>query len=555
MAFGGQAADEAFFKQDEADQAAKAEATDQGPPSLLQRFGRAVGNVTHSMLDGAIHEAEQWGIAAKHVGQDVLAGGATALKNTMDTVDAVGRNPNPNDPSNLPTPVWDHAKQALLDFRDAVQVKDPNLIDKLAQPVAQLAIPFAGYSKALGVFHGAANAVAAGALTDFTALAPHDMRMADLFALGRQTETKLGAALQTLAPDGSALNAYINYLSDRKNETEAEGRFKNVLDGLGVNLVATPLLLAAGSLLKHGQYGIRYMMDNGVRNTISDLAAPMKVGPAAQEGKIVFHGTNADFNEFRDESIGTGEGNQTFGYGHYFAENPVTAGAYAQMRTNTRVTKGDLTQYFKPGEVHNLSNGIKDKILSYDPETGLVTAERTDPQTGNKPYQVSYRDTGADWLRVRQHLQQPTRLPGKQYTVEIPDEHVDNMMHWDKSVDEQPKLKRALKDLDVQIAPTPDGKFRVQVNGKPGPMYLTREAAMADTNLLRGESTGLDAGMAYRQLADILGGQKAASKYLASEGITGIRFLDQGSRQSGEGTRNLVLFDPKKAKIVKKEEK
>ena len=48
-------------------------------------------------------------------------------------------------------------------------------------------------------------------------------------------------------------------------------------------------------------------------------------------------------------------------------------------------------------------------------------------------------------------------------------------------------------------------------------------------------------------------GEEAASKYLHSLGIPGIKYLDASSRSDGDGTRNFVLFDPSIAKIVGRE--
>jgi hypothetical protein len=39
---------------------------------------------------------------------------------------------------------------------------------------------------------------------------------------------------------------------------------------------------------------------------------------------------------------------------------------------------------------------------------------------------------------------------------------------------------------------------------------------------------------------------------LNKSGIPGIRYLDQGSRGAGEGSRNYVAFDPKMIEILKK---
>lgn len=302
LALDYQADQDAFSKQYDADQAAKATQDAQQknpqPPSFLQRWSSTVGRVTGSMVDSAVSAADSmYDTEPMRKARDVVAGGITGATNMADSVmshtaGALATAAQPGDESNpdgdsapadisaAAGPIWDHAKSSILDFRDAVAVNDPTMSDNLTQGVAQLALPFAGFSRALSGVHALANMAISGALTDATALGPHDMRMADLIALGRHTEGKLGDALRALAPDGSAVNGYISYLADRSNESEAEGRFKNVLDGFGANLIATPLIHSAAMVLKQGTAGLRFMIDNGVGSS-----GGLK-GPATQVGAV-----------------------------------------------------------------------------------------------------------------------------------------------------------------------------------------------------------------------------------------------------------------------------
>lgn len=283
------AENDAYSKQSTEEQNAKQsqealQGGEQPQPSFLQKWVTGpMGRVTTSMMDSAVSAADAIGPLnpSIRVARDAATGAITGVANTVDAavsgVKAVANgasdatNFDGEDTVPLTSPIWDHAKSSILDFRDAVAVKDPTLSDNLVQGAAQLAIPFAGWSRALAGLHGFANLVGAGAVTDATALGPHDPRMADLLALGRHTEGKFGEALRTMAPDGSAVNAYINYLTDRGDESEAEGRFKNVLDGFGTNLIVTPLFHAVASGLKYGTRALGSAMDNGVRST-SDLA-------------------------------------------------------------------------------------------------------------------------------------------------------------------------------------------------------------------------------------------------------------------------------------------
>lgn len=553
--------EEAWSKQYDAEQAAKKaqEQQEKQPQSFLQKWAAPVGKATLNMLDSAVSTADTMinpsatlqalsgraTDAGGRAGRDIAAGAATGAANIVDAtnpgkaLEAGEQMLGGSAPLKFDMPIWDHAKNAIMDFRDAVAVKDPTLADNLLQSVSQLALPFTGYSRALGGLHGFANVVAAGAATDATALAPHDMRMSDMIALGRHTEGKLGDVLRTLAPDGSALNAYITYLTDRSNEGEAEGRFKNVLDGFGVNLVATPLISAVASTLKQGQIAVRQLADQGI-GSLFDLG-PAPGSRAAQEGKIVFHGTAADFNAFDDAKIGTGEGNQTFGYGHYFAENPETAGHYQQMliRRNgaTGVAMSDA------GKAVDKYGGRAEAYSELNQQMHAAT----DPAVrANLAKQMSLIRSG-----------NYERGKGNLLHVEIPDEHIDNMVHWDQPINQQPKLQKVIDNLDVKIVPE-GNNFRVMLNGKPAALYADSEAASRDTFFLRGAGLGsnqsgnYNASMFYDQLSSVLGSPKAASEFLSRRGITGIKYFDQGSRDAGEGTHNLVLFNAKHARIVAK---
>ena len=65
--------------------------------------------------------------------------------------------------------------------------------------------------------------------------------------------------------------------------------------------------------------------------------------------------------------------------------------------------------------------------------------------------------------------------------------------------------------------------------------------------------TGVEGKSVYQMLSSKLGGDDKASAYLKSLGIPGIKYLDAGSRSSGKGTRNFVVFDDSIVKILDKE--
>lgn len=346
-----QAEEAAFSQQYDAQQAAakQAELDKQTPPSFLQKWVTGpLGRVSTSMIDGAVSAADSmYDSPEMRKARDVAAGGITGAVNIADTaksaVEGMADATDPyqqKDPVAPSSPIWDHARSSILDFRDAVTVQDPTLADHLVQGVSQLAIPFAGYSRALAGLHGLANMYTAGALTDATALGPHDARVADLIALGRHTEGKLGDALRALSPDGSAMNAYINYLGDRTDEGEAEGRFKNVLDGFGTGLITTPLMQSAASILKQGSSALRYAAENfgggpiagGMKAQRGSVGARPQVTPG---DPFYYHATTKKFDAFQDGNYQSGDL-----VGHYFSDSEEGAkkwSSYAQKGSDDPV--------------------------------------------------------------------------------------------------------------------------------------------------------------------------------------------------------------------------
>lgn len=368
-----QTADDAYNKQaaDAAAQKTSQEALNggqaQAQPTFLQKWTAPIGRATTQILDSAVNAADSvYNTPGMKEARSATAGVMTGATNMADFVmshaagalataqqpgdDSQARATDPNRDTqaeySAAEPIWEHTKASVLDFRDAVQVQDPSLLNSLTQSAAQLAVPYMGFSRALSGMHAVAQLATAGALTDASALGPHDMRMADMLALLRHTQGKLGDTLRTLAPDGSAQNAYINYLTDRTNETEAAGRFKNVLDGFGVNLIATPLIHSAAVVMKQGYAGLRYMIDNGVGSSGG------MVSPASQAGRIGYHGTNAaPFDQFSNDKIGAGEGNQSFGYGHYIADTQDVAGKYGKNTLQVGIPddiSGQMMHWDKP---------------------------------------------------------------------------------------------------------------------------------------------------------------------------------------------------------------
>jgi len=234
--------------------------------------------------DRAIHQYVQ------DLPGNISAGLVTAFLNTADNLnkydewfttpaDYAVANAKQGKLSTEPTPLEPLIPAAVLDpvrrLRDWMAEGKTGVADEVTQGIAQFAIPYAGFAKAFGLASGAGTAAnvigTAGAdvASGMTVQTPHDGRMADLLDLARHSHGKFADVLHTIAPDGSAINSYIDWMTAREGETGAEGRFKNVVDNLVSSAVPAGLIYAGAKTFR----GARHMLGFG--------AEPLPAGPAA----------------------------------------------------------------------------------------------------------------------------------------------------------------------------------------------------------------------------------------------------------------------------------
>lgn len=259
-----------------------------------------------------------------------------------------------------------------------------------------------------------------------------------------------------------------------------------------------------------------------------------------------FHGTphtfepvdHNPFGEFSDEKIGSGEGAQAFGYGHYVAGNPKTATQYQQSLAGDLPAKFNGQAWTPSSKVEtdarNLlsssgwdldeakqitAGGLKNmQDLKANPE-GMSDFLRANPDMVDKG--ISDRSDLLDWLN--QHGSKVEGPKGNMYHVEVrPEEH--ELLDWDQPLSQQsPHVLGKLSDVLPNI----------------------QAMSTAPDKDLLGRSV-------YHNLSNLVGGPENASRYLNGKGIPGIKYLDQFSRgrPPEDQTRNYTIFHPSNLKIV-----
>jgi hypothetical protein len=267
--------------------------------------------------------------------------------------------------------------------------------------------------------------------------------------------------------------------------------------------------------------------------------------PRIAETLEAYHGSPHDFDRFDLSKIGTGEGAQAYGQGLYFAENEKVARGY-QRATSDKAFVNKVAELYDEG--HSPDDAwveIKDNWKEFTPaEQRLMTALEKDDWLGfDYPHQAvsaALSDPhGRKWDMSPATLDAIKHV-GNMYRVKINANH-EHFLDWDKPLSEQSEhvRKALLEHPDPMIAGTAE-----KHGHSPSSMYNRISVHLGNRSGQDFDSQMRGGGYAERQ--------GMASRALADAGIPGIKYLDQGSRDAGDGTRNYVVFDDKHIEITHK---
>ena len=379
---------------------------------------------------------------------------------------------------------------------------------------------------------------------------------------------------------------YETYLSMKNPiEVDADGAMWNGVDFEGGPHKITHI---AAKAKQRGHDGIivRNVYDS---NVIQDVAGDVYVAfnPAQIKSAIgnrgtfdpndpsilnqaAYHGTPHQFDRFSLDAIGTGEGAQAFGWGLYFAENPGVAEGYrnalskrqqgndlnsrvAAVRIDGRsidsIAKPELSKEFAEYAESRDLLGASEYAESRVAKWNALAADES------YPFRDYAREKSGEWAKIATTLETARDFSsawnGALYTVDIPDEATARFLDWDKPLSQQvPAVQDAIDDA-------------VRANLSADDIQAVEQGwtSMTGADLYRFVSTGVarSVGRTNETAPPMFRGgdqatnDKAASQALAAAGIPGIRYLDQGSRSDGDGTRNLVVFDDSLITITHKD--
>ena len=272
--------------------------------------------------------------------------------------------------------------------------------------------------------------------------------------------------------------------------------------------------------------------ERGLIDAAQQYGSGMLMGSTAP-GVRAYHGSPHSFERFDIGKIGTGEGAQAYGHGLYFAENEGVARGYrdelagfklafpskeAQSLFDTLpkphqdIIQSKLQAGAKPAEIRsfleNLADGAR-RQADYVAQGGRGSVNYG-------PDEMATADAATKLAAMRSL---PKSTPaGSMYEVNIKADP-EQFLHWDKPLSQQHPV---VQDAVNRVARDP--RFAMD--------RITDD-------------------MSGAQLKSLLSNPEATAA-LREAGVPGIRYLDQGSRGSGEGTHNLVVFDDATIELLRK---
>ena len=271
-----------------------------------------------------------------------------------------------------------------------------------------------------------------------------------------------------------------------------------------------------------------------------------------------FHGTRHKIEgEMSTDKIGSGEGQQVYGWGLYFTETKSIAEMYQNMDAGLSWVELDGTKlylnqefnYYQQQTLNTVESRGLDGAREYYINKMIEAPDLIKAGRVSEDYYNDAVDSIVFLTRFDKDLEERLEMvhseEGNLYTVEL-DVEQNELLDWDKPLSEQSeKVQDAIKTNARKRE-----RFQELLQTKP---FKGRAKKIKDLEAEIKKGLDFDISKITRKMGgsdlyDMLvqsnaRDPKQASEALAKAGIKGIKYLDGDSRDKGEGTYNYVMFN------------
>jgi hypothetical protein len=253
----------------------------------------------------------------------------------------------------------------------------------------------------------------------------------------------------------------------------------------------------------------------------------------AEDNQLLgYHGTphtfepveHNPFGEFKDEAIGSGEGAQLYGYGHYIAENPAVARNYATKLSSDKANSNVLEVAMKPTE---------SELLDWD--VPLHQQQSIGEKLVNLSSRISPSDTGAQAYEMLSSILGKGRYNHRLTSQTLHKNGIPGIKYLDE------RSRNPIGPATYAGTSTPQQQLGLQVLNDSGqsrrwsPDALTLHQQLIDNYAASAQARAM--GKQY-----ILPG--------VNEKLAALQSLDPAKIAGPKQTRNYVIFDPSNIAIT-----
>ncbi len=289
-----------------------------------------------------------------------------------------------------------------------------------------------------------------------------------------------------------------------------------------------------------------------------DAVAKFRAPKENEPGIIAFHGSGADFDEFKLEKIGTGEGAQAYGYGLYFADKEDIAKYYKSMMQ--RSVDIDGRPYIRGNQMNSnlVDEDIADDLgaTNGDLEAAIKNSEEFLQEMISADNVEAIRSTSRELEKLKALRGRVTvnNQKGRMYKVGL-EPKPEDMLDYQIPIEQQPKniqqkVKKALSYI------YPDVKDpALSMRGSDFQNAIINRVAVSKGNIEK-MSDPIDADINRIDPNNEKTEAAIATQIMLEQGIPGMKYRDAGSRGGSKSLKdasfNYVIFDDKMIKILEK---
>ena len=274
-----------------------------------------------------------------------------------------------------------------------------------------------------------------------------------------------------------------------------------------------------------------------------------------------YHGSPHRFSKFSTESIGTGEGAQSYGHGLYFAENPKVAKRYSELGNDQIAYSGHIDDVTDAVNKSVGDNEAADLISYWTYEGGFNPNKESlndfIKSMINEDMPIEMQQKLLEASSDKNVIEKVNTLVSPKspniYNVKL-DVDKKELLDWDVPLEKQgdifnkipKKDRRVLEDFiedEMNIAPILG--WNLDLSTWTGGKFKQLLGRVWDTPLFPKDHI-------LGSAQEVLTKEEAISAYLKSKGIKGITYKDALSRfsKTEEPTNNIVIFDDSLVSIV-----